>query len=727
MKKVYFKEIRKNVNKKIVSWISIVIIVFISVMAFLGTAFLSEALNKGGTDFYAESNFRDFEMVSSFGVTEKGISLIKTVTGVKEVEGEILMDARLAFGEEKLPIHLYSLTKNINKVKVVEGRLPEKKGEMIVCVDTMTKNDLKIGDKVSIATSKDGIGTFITIASESFEIVGTCLHPDYMVRGKSDYAVIMPEDFASSVIDETIYTRALITVDTGNVSDIFSQEYFDKTQVTEDNLRKISDTLSTDQDDFIRNIIGDKKAQIKDAVEKAIIEGSKLTGAEEKVVKEFINSVFDGLMDSVFNMVDSMGRSKWVVLNRNLNEGFPDIKHGVTAISVIGTYFTPLFLIIAGLVIYSTVTIIINEQSRQIGAQKALGFRKKEVRKKYIFFGLSASVIGVILGLGGGMLLETVVLGMFTSLYAFGKAKIVFDVFKFLIILVAVIILALAVISLACHRLLKCSPIGLMSGTEPKKKGRTKQAVSRFGTLYSRLILRNMKDEIGRVIVSIAIIMGSTILIGTGFTVFFSFKSFVPKQYKDVDVYSFKINYGDSPTKKVVEEINKILERENAEFITARNEKGFYKAGGKVDVADIVIIDPELMDGYLNILDMKTGKKIDIHDDGMVVQNRIMEKSGLSDGDLISLYNGKLDKQAIKVNDTFKNYVGSLIVMSEEAYKKAYGTEKVTRNTIYVKVAEGEANRIAGEIQDIDESVSVKYPASCSISLWSYFADLRYS
>ena len=76
MNKIYYKDVRKNIAKKVVSWISVVVIIMISVTAYLCTSFISTALGKSAAKYYKETNFRDFEMISSLGVTSGGITIM---------------------------------------------------------------------------------------------------------------------------------------------------------------------------------------------------------------------------------------------------------------------------------------------------------------------------------------------------------------------------------------------------------------------------------------------------------------------------------------------------------------------------------------------------------------------------------------------------------------------------------------------------------------------------
>ena len=54
---------------------------------------------------------------------------------------------------------------------------------------------------------------------------------------------------------------------------------------------------------------------------------------------------------------------------------------------------------IGALVIYSTIARMVEEQQKLVGTVKAMGFYNREVSFKYLFFGVGATVIGVLLGI----------------------------------------------------------------------------------------------------------------------------------------------------------------------------------------------------------------------------------------------------------------------------------------------------------------------------------------
>ena len=192
------------------------------------------------------------------------------------------------------------------------------------------------------------------------------------------------------------------------------------------------------------------------------------------------------------------------------------------------------------LVVFSTNAIIIDEQKSQIGALKALGMRNREIRNKYLMFGITATVIGAILGTVFGYLLESYVLGSVSEKYVFGKVQPRIAPHIALIVGLATVLVAAGVIWISCRNLLKCTAVGLMSGSEPVKHVRKKRSDAGKGSLYSHLIISNVITDIERVVVSIVVIIGSCMLIGIGITMRNAFNNAFSIQQNEILKYDLR-------------------------------------------------------------------------------------------------------------------------------------------------------------------------------------------
>lgn len=80
------------------------------------------------------------------------------------------------------------------------------------------------------------------------------------------------------------------------------------------------------------------------------------------------------------------------------NPGFQEYGDLSDRIAAIANVFPVFFFFIAALITFTTMTRMVEENRREIGTLKALGYSRFEISIKYIIYALSAATIGIVLG-----------------------------------------------------------------------------------------------------------------------------------------------------------------------------------------------------------------------------------------------------------------------------------------------------------------------------------------
>ena len=65
MTKTQFTDARRNLQKQIISWISIVVIGLLALVAYLSLVYSSEAIRQAVSSYYNTYNFYDIEITST--------------------------------------------------------------------------------------------------------------------------------------------------------------------------------------------------------------------------------------------------------------------------------------------------------------------------------------------------------------------------------------------------------------------------------------------------------------------------------------------------------------------------------------------------------------------------------------------------------------------------------------------------------------------------------------
>ena len=164
---------------------------FIAIAAIvaLGTGLLAGLMatpinmRAAGDTYLDESNLYDLRIVSELGLTDDDADAIRAVEGVDEVMPAYMADVFLDAGEEKnIVTRVHGLPSDqieelepvdyLNRVEVVEGRLPVKENECVIVAPVSASHDpgLTVGQTLTVSESNGDISD--TLRSTEFKIVG---------------------------------------------------------------------------------------------------------------------------------------------------------------------------------------------------------------------------------------------------------------------------------------------------------------------------------------------------------------------------------------------------------------------------------------------------------------------------------------------------------------------------------------------------------------------------
>lgn len=404
-----------------------------------------------------------------------------------------------------------------------------------------------------------------------------------------------------------------------------------------------------------------------------------------------------------------------ILLDRNANAGYLDVTAQLDSMHSAGLVFGILFILITALVCFSTLTIIIEEQKKLIGTVKAFGFHKFEVLSKYLLFAVSAGIIGSILAIITGVILSKVVLIVYSSskLYQYGLASTVVKPVP-TVLISAVMILVCAVASIiACSGILRSPASMLMKGQTVRSGSRKRRTSSSGkGSLYSKLILRNILDDKARVIVSTAIVAFCCMLIGIGISFKLAFTGMVDNQQDDVNRFDLRMDMGDTVTDKQRAELIAILDSNGADHTEAVYKSLLFDTGSTVTGLNVIAGNPDTLADYYGVkLD---GKAVSIPSDGVLVPVRMSEIYGYQPGDSISVLDSEIHTHEAAVTGTYTCYFGRNIVTSPEGYRKIFGDYEP--RSFYIRT-DSDIDALKNALLSVSEDVSFESAADFRASL----------
>lgn len=90
---------------------------------------------------------------------------------------------------------------------------------------------------------------------------------------------------------------------------------------------------------------------------------------------------------------------EWYVLDRGSTLSLVTLEQYADRMAAIARVFPVFFFLVAALVASTTMTRMVDENRLQLGTLKALGYSNAKIAGKYLFYALSASVLGSIVGM----------------------------------------------------------------------------------------------------------------------------------------------------------------------------------------------------------------------------------------------------------------------------------------------------------------------------------------
>ena len=649
MRYTRFIDAQRNIKKNIASYVSIVLIAFLGVTTFLCTDYSALALQRACAEEYDLRNYRDLEIVLPVPIVEDDMDQYLEACGIKDAERVFFGSGRVTSEKTRKRIRVISLTERINLVDVVQGRMPETEDECVVEERLATEMGWKTGERIEVQSASGENNGFLKY--DEFTITGMIHHPDHVNPQTPEdlYVVVFPGAFDLSSKDFMMAVEAVVYREDGE--ERFGDAHQKKVDETAEKIREYAEILI--------NMISE--------------------GAEYKEMTEQIKDAAP------------------LVTDINGNSSYENLKVDCENLLKLKMTFSLMFLLIAAIVIYATIGKMIEEQRMQVGTMKAFGVRNHEIFSKYLEFGFSATVAGVLIGIiFARYVIEIFILSCYDRYYTFDTVRPVTSIMPTALALLAGSLLAVLSCFSACRRLLSIPAVGLLQPKVPQMK-KSRPRKERPISLYARLILRNMRTDAKRVSVTMAGVAGVCALVVTGFTLKSASEGCPARQYSLITAYDEKVTFTEDG--KAEREVEEVLQKFGVSYL-AVCEVNVAITMGSSNVGTLTICDEDAFSEYYHLNDIETGLPLKASDDGVFIPRRIAEIYSLKKGDRISLTTTDAKSADVKVAGIFENYIGIPLIMSRSHAEKVFGMGDIS-NTFYVKLMNCDAKSLEKELSRI--------------------------
>ena len=360
------------------------------------------------------------------------------------------------------------------------------------------------------------------------------------------------------------------------------------------------------------------------------------------------------------------------------NPGFQEYGDLSERIAAIANVFPVFFFFIAALITFTTMTRMVEENRREIGTLKALGYSRFEIAIKYIIYALSAAIIGIVLGsVIGTHTLPRLVFELSSDRYNFPGVEAFYLSRPIVQATIAFLFASLGAALLVLMRELHEKPAELLQPMAPKPGKRI--FLERITPIWSRMSFnskvsyRNLFRYKSRMIMAVIGIAGCAALMVAGVGLKDSLSSVGDKQFGPIIDYNAIVTLKDQPDRAAVEKIFTDKEKITS-HLGMMNQTVELKQKGQAN-QKLTMMVPEsrkAFDQYLHLKQQE--KKFTLPEEGAVITQKIAELFDLKKGDSLTVYDEDQQPFKIRIANISDNYLGNFLYLSKDYYQKVRGT-----------------------------------------------------
>ncbi len=766
MKNAFLKDARREILHSFSRFLSIFLIVFLGVGFYSGINSTMPDMKYTAGEYFKQTDLMDLKLVSTLGIKAEDIKNIKKLDFVDGVSVGYSKDVFYKYDSKNLVIKFMSFNENhtfgndnLNKLTVLQGRLPEKAGECVVDEKFINyKHGFKIGDQITVSSPYADTSIDEIFTTDTFTIVGYVTTPLYIgyERDKttvgngnvSGYVFINENDFNLDYYSEMYITLKncdfepsseeyldAVNENRQTIIDVFSQSvnerydylfnlYTNKISSAENSVSQLETFLNAELDDlyvqkaYLENLISEYEKQfdnsssnllnLKISKAKALLSQlDELIYAKENNDTDKLNELNEKLNDykeEIFQSKTELEKlSQPVILDydRFYNSDYSSFEGDAEKIHSIGKVFPLFFVIVAALVCLTTMTRMIEEQRTQIGIYKALGYTSFQIVLKYLIYGGIGAFFGSFLGyIVGVKVLPAVIFNCYKILYNIPCFYTQINWKNAFLISVFSTFLTCVVVIYSCYKELKIQPSQLMRPKSPKSGRRV--FLEKFPFLWNKIsfigkvTIRNLLRYKKRFLMTVFGVAGCTALILTGFGLKHSISAILDLQFNKVFCYD-SMALIDCSSYDSVQVLSEISQINGVVDCDLSCQVGCEIPNGiETYTGTIVVVDDVTnISKYVNLIDVNNGKALNINNNGVIINEKLSLLLDLNVGDEITIDLADKGKVTFTVDGITENYALHYIYISKELYEEK--VESPTFNTCFINY---DSNKSSEELSE---------------------------
>lgn len=769
---LYLKTVWRDIRDSFGRFAAIVIIIFMSVLLFVGIKSIGPDLNQTADQLIRAQKVSDLQIVSTGGLTKKDLQAVEKLGGITAELGQ-----RLPLHEEKqqlnLQVYSYDGTTAQNQPLVTEGRLPQADNEILI--DRVLADRYPLQTKITLKDDQ--------LNHSEFTVVGFADSPIYVddrERGVTNIGDGQVSGFAylpSTAFKNDIYSILYLSFDKLAHFPPTSASYQEKLAEAEDEveaalaarkaprLQELKDQASEklkpeadqlaaarqklqegqnqldqakEETDAGRRQLAAAKAQMQAAAaagqadpaalqqltetEQQLTEAAAQLAEQQQELDDNQAQITAGQkeLDQAQQQIAELKEPNYLVTERQDNPGFNEFQSLAVRIDAIANVFPVFFFLIAILIIFTSMTRMIEENRREIGTLKALGYRNGEIASKYLLYAFAATVTGAALGVVAGKnLLPRIVFDMLKDQYIYRSYANEYFALPILIAVAAAAFSTLVSSALVLIRDLREKPTALLNARAPRSGQRV--LLERVKPIWSRLnfnqkvAYRNIFRYKARGLLTVCGIAGCAGLMVAGFGLRDSIPAPTEIQFSQLIHYDGVVALNEDLGSEKADSVEELLQQQSSikETLPLETQQvTFKKADVTKQTATLNVIDPaeKQLTDFVTLQDTQK-QPLKLTNDGALISRQLAKIFDVKAGGKLTMTDAAGETHQLSVTGIFENYLGHSLYLTPDYYKQVTG-EPAQINAYLMttgKLSEQKRQELARTLYESDTILNVTY------------------
>ncbi|GAB2027077.1 FtsX-like permease family protein [Lactovum odontotermitis] len=731
--KILNRNIRRSITGSLGRFLSIFLLMGLGVFAFTGLKVSGPDMRATAEHFYETRHLADLTVTSTYGLDKSDQTLISSADGLKQAEYGYFKDVLIKGTDTSLRV--FSAPEKLSTYQLISGKMPQNDQE--IALDYLFRGKYKLGDTLALTETKtDGADL---LKNHRFKITGFVKSSEYVDKNNfgqtnigtgqlNGYAVTVKDTFQSDV-----YMIARLSYSSMSGLSPYDDQFQTLSSKNETALKKLLDNQPEKRLAAVKaesqQKINDARAQIAAGLA-TLTESQNLLDQQQELMKELEDvgitaepAQLEQLqtsqakfaanrqkltessqeLDQQEKDLQNLALPVYTVNNRKEgNQGYQTYIDNSQRIDTLSDIFPVVLFTIAALVCLTTMTRFVEEDRSALGLLKALGYTKRQIRRKFLVYGFISAFAGAVVGaILGHTFLPYAVFNAYTASSTISDLRLTFSLpWTIAAFFVAIICTVLSAYFIADFELRE-SPVSLFLAKPPKAGSRI--LLERIRPIWRRLSFtykvtaRNLFRYKKRMLMTIFGIAGCTALLVMGFGIRDSLSGLASRQFGDILHYDLievnKPNLSDDEAAS----LDKLLASGDIKTEAPVYFDQLTKVAGKdknnQQINLIVPQDEANFSSFISLQERASGKKLTLSNKGVILSEKLAKLLHAKVGSTISLNSDEKDGIKMKVAGITEMYMGHYVFMNRSTYQREF-TDKIAVNAHLITLKDGDDKNV---------------------------------